>query len=218
MAAFALSLRRVVPRFKQSRSCFLCLLCMQHVHGIRKVSFYLPSIGFLVFRRYSSRRRQTSLTKERKKLISVLRCETMVWGKLVDTFGGEPKLPSGPTKLPDYFPVEPAGCEKHAQKLFSCLANEATQKARDMEKAGLHKSYFDDVTVKPGDEKAAKLVAENGNDPSLPKAGDNPLDECRLPIGYYRRCCERELKKRKNWILTEPYRVQEEYRYAGENK
>ena len=143
--------------------------------------------------------------------------EAMVWGKILDKFAGEPTLPPGPTKLPDYFPVEPVGCEKHAQALFACLSNEATQKARDMEKAGLHKSYFKDVVVAPVDEKAAKLVAESSDDPSLPKPGQNPLDECRTPIAYYRRCCERELKKRKNWILTEPYRVQEEYRYSGKN-
>jgi len=97
-----------------------------------------------------------------------------------------------------------------------------------MEKAGLHKSYFPDVQVKPEDENAARLVAErqrqeqsgdaggDADDPSssaLPKPGDNPLDECRTAIAYYKRCCDRELKKRKNWILTEPYRVQEEYRY-----
>lgn len=140
----------------------------------------------------------------------------MVWGRVADLFRGEPKLPEGqPTRLPPYFPLEPKGCESQSQKLFACLANEATEKARDMEKAGLHKSYFSDVQVKPGDEKAARLAAES-DDPSLPKPGDNPLDECRTLIAYYQRCCERELKKRKNWILTEPYRVQEEYRYKKE--
>lgn len=138
----------------------------------------------------------------------------MVFGRIIDFFVGEPKLPDGPTKLPDYFPVEPKGCEQHAQKLFNCLVNEATEKARDMEKAGLHKSYFPDVEVKPGDENAAKLVQEGG-DPNLPKPGDNPLDECKRQIAYYKRCCDRELKKKKNWILTEPFRVQEEYRYRG---
>jgi hypothetical protein len=39
------------------------------------------------------------------------------------------------------------------------------------------------------------------------------LEECRSSIAYYKRCCDRALKKRQNWILTEPYRVQEEYRY-----
>jgi hypothetical protein len=85
-----------------------------------------------------------------------------------------------------------------------------------MEKAGLHQSYFPDVQVKPDSEQAARLVAERGEeDPSLPKAGDNPLDECRKEIAYYIQCCDRQLKKRKNWILTEPYRVQEEYRYSN---
>ena len=134
----------------------------------------------------------------------------------MDVFRGEPKLPEGePTRLPPYFPVEPKGCETYAQNLFQCLSNEATAKARDMEKAGFHKSYFPDVQVKPADEHAAKVAAE-ANDPELPKPGDNPLDECRSQIAYYQRCCERELKKRKNWILTEPYRVQKEYRYNND--
>lgn len=141
----------------------------------------------------------------------------MVLGRIADWFGGEPTLPDGPTRLPPYFPVEPKGCEVHAQRLFSCIANEATAKARDMEKAGLHKSYFPDVQVKAQDAKAAQLVAEAASDdPSLPKPGDNPLDECRKEIAYYKRCCDRELKKRKNWLLTEPYRVQEEYRYSND--
>jgi hypothetical protein len=166
----------------------------------------------------------------------------MVWQRIVDAFAGEPKLPDDgqPTRLPPYFPVEPAGCEAHAQKLFACLTKEATEKARDMEKAGLHKSYFSDVQVPPppNAEKMAQLLQEDAaaaaaakaessnssndkNDPSslrrLPQPGDNPLDECRSAIAYYQRCCDRELKKRKNWILTEPYRVQEEYRYNANN-
>lgn len=124
-----------------------------------------------------------------------------------------PKLPDGVTKLPEYFPVEPKGCERVSQDLFRCLAEEATVKARDMEKAGFHRSYFPDVQVKAGDENAAKVAAAHPDDPLLPKPGDNPLDECRSKIGYYMLCCDRELKKKHNWILTEPYRVQEEYRY-----
>ena len=82
-----------------------------------------------------------------------------------------------------------------------------------MEKAGFHKSYFSDVLAKPVDEKFATLAAES-DDPALPKPGENPLDQCRSEIAYYQRCCDRELKKKKNWMLTEPYRVQEEYRYS----
>lgn len=123
----------------------------------------------------------------------------------------EPKLPDGRTRLPDYFPVAPKGCEKVSQHLYTCLAEEATVKARDMERAGLFPSYFPDVRIKY-DERAAKIAAE-GDDPTLPKAGENPLDQCSTKIAYYMRCCDRELKKKKNWILTEPYRVQEEYRY-----
>ena len=74
----------------------------------------------------------------------------MVLGAVKNALGlGEPTLPDGPTRLPDYFPVEPRGCEKHAQKLFSCLANEATaakyavlatprRKGTDQRRAVLH--------------------------------------------------------------------------------
>ena len=76
--------------------------------------------------------------------------------------GGPPLelLGDGSTKLPDYFPVEPKGCEKHSARLFECLAGPATEKAREMEKAGLHKSWYPDVTPTPGDEKAAQLVKD----------------------------------------------------------
>jgi hypothetical protein len=136
----------------------------------------------------------------------------MAWGygTIVDMFGSEPKLPTGQaTKLPDYFPVEPKGCLKHSQALFMCLSNEATAKARDMERLGYHTSYYGLKVKEP--ENLDKMLAE-GID--LPLPTDNALDICRTPIAYYKRCCDRELKKKENWLLTEPYRVQEEYRYA----
>ena len=80
---------------------------------------------------------------------------------------------------------------------------------------GYAKSYYPDVEA----ERVKKLNdnppknAEGVDGSELPKPHDNPLDECRTAIAYYKRCCDRELKKKKNWILTEPYRVQEEYRY-----
>lgn len=151
-----------------------------------------------------------------------------------------PSLPEGEaTQLPDYFPVEPRGCEKHSAKLFECLAGPATDKAREMEKAGLHKVWYPGVKATPGDNRAVRAVEEaakeraekvgaekvtvgkaaiqNKSDVSqaLPAKDDNPLDACRTTVAYYKRCCDRELKKRHNWILTEPYRVQEEYRYIG---
>ncbi len=142
-------------------------------------------------------------------------------GRIRDAIQGKPKL-DGSAVLPEYFPVQPKGCENHAERLFKCLAEDATMKARDMETAGLHKSYYPDVEVKPLDENAAKKVEEMArtgrSDASLPKAGDNPLEECRDFIAYYKRCCDRELKKKTNWILTEPYRVQEEYRYNNPSK
>jgi len=136
----------------------------------------------------------------------------MVFYRVLDAFRGEPKLPHGPTRLPSYFPVEPKGCETQAQKLFGCLAGEATDRARDLEKAGFYESYFPDVHPPVVDPEIVKKTKE---DPSLPQPGDNPLDACRSQIAFYQRCCDRELRKRKNWMLTEPYRVQEEYRYEG---
>mmetsp|Transcript_7772 Transcript_7772/g.11150 ORF Transcript_7772/g.11150 Transcript_7772/m.11150 type:complete len:157 (-) Transcript_7772:218-688(-) len=141
----------------------------------------------------------------------------MVWGRIRDALSGTPKL-DGEAKLPDYFPVEPRGCERHAQKLFTCLAEEATAKARDMEKANLHKSYYTGKQVEPQEDSNISKEIQNLDDETkkqrgLPTANDNPLDECRTLIAYYKRCCDRELKKKQNWILTEPYRVQEEYRY-----
>ena len=101
-----------------------------------------------------------------------------------------------------------------------------------MEKAGYAKSYYPTVEAerlknlssKDGDTKkeggSATVLAvdsnkakADGTSNKLPSPNDNPLDECRTLIAYYKRCCDRELKKKKNWILTEPYRVQEEYRY-----
>ena len=80
----------------------------------------------------------------------------------------EPKLPEDGkfvVRLPDYFPVEPKGCERVAQELFHCITETATEKARDIEKAGLHSSYYPDVQVKIKDPHAA-TVAATSNDPS----------------------------------------------------
>eukprot|EP00934_Nitzschia_sp_Nitz4_P004616 Nitzschia sp. Nitz4//scaffold122_size67431//57983//60126//NITZ4_006096-RA/size67431-processed-gene-0.49-mRNA-1//-1//CDS//3329534436//4606//frame0 len=125
------------------------------------------------------------------------------------------RIQDGPTQLPQYFPVEPKGCEKQAQSLFECLANEATNKAREMERAGVYQPYFSDVKARALDKKAAEAVAEDPSNPAFPKAGDNPLDECRNLVAHYKQCCDRKLKQKRNWILTEHVRVQEEYRYKG---
>ena len=142
----------------------------------------------------------------------------MVWGAIKNAIGlGNPldSLPEGPTRLPDYFPLEPKGCEKPSQKLFKCLSREATEKARDMERVGFHKSHFPDVVVGPLDPKAAEAVANDPENPEFPKPGDNPLDECRLFIANYMKCCDRNLKQKRNRLLQETVRVQEEYRYQG---
>jgi hypothetical protein len=154
----------------------------------------------------------------------------MVWGVIQRTFGfGESNddasstSNNGPTRLPDYFPVEPKGCEKPSQLLFNCLATEATEKQRDLERVGYHQSYYninnDDndtqIKVEPVDPVAAKAVQDDPANPNYPRPTDNPLDECSKFITQYKKCCDRALKKKKNWILTESVRVQEEYRYSG---
>ena len=94
-----------------------------------------------------------------------------------------------------------------------------------MEKMGYGKSYYADIEkervarLQQEQKDAAKIDDKADIDRSkLPSPDDNPLDECRLAIAYYKRCCDRELKKKKNWILTEPYRVQEEYRYKAKGE
>jgi hypothetical protein len=84
-----------------------------------------------------------------------------------------------------------------------------------MERVGLYSPYFADIEAKPMDPQAAEAVAENPANPEFPKPGDNPLDECRMFVAYYKQCCDKKLKQKKNWILTEHVRVQEEYRYRG---
>lgn len=90
-----------------------------------------------------------------------------------------------------------------------------------MEKAGFVKSYYPEIREKQEKEMNEQPVDKVGEGKdidvsALPSPNDNPLDECRTFVAYYQRCCDRELKKKKNWILTEPYRVQEEYRYKRE--
>jgi len=143
----------------------------------------------------------------------------MVWGAIKNVMGFGPfasdDVDDGPTRLPQFFPLEPKGCEKHAQKLFHCLSNEATDKIRDMERVGVYKSYFNDVDAHPTDHKAAEAVEQDPNNEEYPKVSDNPLDECKTFIAKYRKCCDRNLKQKRNELLRETVRVQEEYRYQG---
>ena len=53
----------------------------------------------------------------------------MVLGRIQDAILGKPTL-EGPSRVPNYFPVQPRGCEKHAGNLFECIAKEATEKAK----------------------------------------------------------------------------------------
>ena len=143
----------------------------------------------------------------------------MVWGAIKNAIGlgssDSDKDDGRPTRLPPYFPVEPKGCEKHSQKLFHCLSNDATNKIRDMERVGLHRPYFNDIDAQPTDPKAAEMVAKDPTNPEYPKARDNPLDECKTFIYNYKKCCDRNLRQKRNAILAETVRVQDEYRYQG---
>jgi hypothetical protein len=143
-----------------------------------------------------------------------------MWNSLKNAIGwGVPTLPDDgqPTRLPHYFPVEPKGCEKQAQTLFQCLSNEATAKARDMERVGYYQPYFDNISAIPTDPQAAEAVKDDPNNPEFPQPNDNPLDECKMVIAQYQHCCDRKLKHKRNWILTESVRVQKEYRYQEQS-
>lgn len=122
----------------------------------------------------------------------------MVFERVRDYFAGPPELPPGPIKLPKHFPLVPIGCEEKADKLFSCIGSNATDKMRELEKTGKDSKYH-----------------ENSNNLSRE---DDPLEPCRELLAYYNRCCERNLRKRNNERLLEIYRVHEEYRYKSQSE
>ena len=122
----------------------------------------------------------------------------MVLDRIRDMIQGEPTLPPGPIHLPDYFPVEPIGCEKKTQALFQCLIEKATPKHRELEGKNEHDLHY-------------QIISSDKNEQKTPEK--DPLEPCRSVIAHYKRCCDRELKRKRNWRLTELYRVQEEYRY-----
>mmetsp|Transcript_29736 Transcript_29736/g.45558 ORF Transcript_29736/g.45558 Transcript_29736/m.45558 type:complete len:143 (+) Transcript_29736:145-573(+) len=137
-----------------------------------------------------------------------------MWLRVRNAVMGAPKL-EGEATLPDYFPIEPKGCEYVSQKLFLCISSEAVGIVRDKEHVQVHTNYYtkSPVSETPILTKSDDLSQDEKQ--ALPTAGDNPLDACRNQIALYKQCCDRELKKKKNWLLTEPHRVQEEYRYKG---
>mmetsp|Transcript_38204 Transcript_38204/g.46610 ORF Transcript_38204/g.46610 Transcript_38204/m.46610 type:complete len:167 (+) Transcript_38204:140-640(+) len=156
----------------------------------------------------------------------------MVFTRIANLFR-EPQLPPGPINLPEYFPVNPIGCETKTEALFQCLAGDATTKLRDMEKGGVSPRYYADMNENYVEQlknvdAAAAAAAAGGDEAAAQKndgggpvedvrrltPDDDPLEPCRSLIAQYKYCCDRQLKKRQNWKLTEPYRVQEEYRYS----
>jgi len=94
--------------------------------------------------------------------------------------------------LPSYFPVVPKGCEAVSETMFRCLEEDASNKLREIEQETSNSTKHNDATV-----------------------DCDPLRVCSLFISQYQKCCDRQLQKKSNWILTESYRVQEEYRYRG---
>jgi len=104
--------------------------------------------------------------------------------------GGESTSTS--VTLPSYFPVVPKGCEVKADLLFKCIAGDATDKLRSWEEEEEQITSHEEI------------------------AGRDPVSECcRTYVQQYKSCCDKQLKKRSNWMLTESFRVQDEYRYAG---
>lgn len=76
-----------------------------------------------------------------------------------------------------------------ADQLFKCIAGDATDKLR---------SWEEEPTT------------------SNEEISIDPVSECcRTYVQQYKSCCDKQLKKRSNWLLTESYRVQDEYRYEG---
>mmetsp|Transcript_41425 Transcript_41425/g.48300 ORF Transcript_41425/g.48300 Transcript_41425/m.48300 type:complete len:143 (+) Transcript_41425:79-507(+) len=124
-------------------------------------------------------------------------------------------LPPGPTKLPPYFPVVPKGCEAKSDELFNCISGAGTSKLRMMEKEGTSTSYYDKKPEIVVNETSVGVKGEAGQQNV---DTHDALEPCREFLVKYQTCCKRELKKKKNWILTEPYRVQEEYRYNREEE
>jgi hypothetical protein len=92
-------------------------------------------------------------------------------------------------QLPSYFPVVPKGCEVKADLLFKCIAGDATDNLR----------LWEEEQITSHEEIARDPVSEC----------------CQTYVQQYKSCCDKQLKKRSNWMLTESFRVQDEYRYAG---
>ena len=137
-------------------------------------------------------------------------------GRLIKYVKGDDDelLNESPIKLPDYFPAEPMGCQRNVEALFQCLANEATDAIRDMEKNGIRKAgrYYPDTTSNINKEASTSSTSISSND------NDDPLEPCRLLVYQYKKCCNKQLKKKHNQHLMETYRVQEEYRYDEVSK
>ena len=130
-------------------------------------------------------------------------------GSLIKYIKGDDEelLNQSPIELPDYFPAEPRGCERNVEDLFQCLANEATENIRDLEKKGIRKAgrYY-------GSENQSNGNVNTNNEASSNTSAD-PLEPCRLLVYQYKKCCNKQLKKKDNQHLMDTYRVQEEYRY-----
>merc|ERR1712232_1273712 len=127
-------------------------------------------------------------------------------------------LNQSPIKLPDYFPAEPKGCQRNVEALFQCLANEATDTIRDLEKNGARKAgryYLNDNNDNNLSKKSNKEITPSTTTSTTP-INDDPLEPCRLLVYQYKKCCNKQLKKKQNQHLMETYRVQEEYRYDDE--
>jgi hypothetical protein len=118
--------------------------------------------------------------------------------------------------LPNYFPVVPKGCESQSEALFKCIEGDASQKLRQLEQTQQSSSTV--ANAKPSSNSSSQEQGAT-EEATATSTGDdnNPLGLCRDLIAQYQKCCDKQLKKKTNWMLTETYRVQEEYRYQGSN-
>eukprot|EP00591_Stephanopyxis_turris_P007866 CAMPEP_0195524514 /NCGR_PEP_ID=MMETSP0794_2-20130614/24404_1 /TAXON_ID=515487 /ORGANISM="Stephanopyxis turris, Strain CCMP 815" /LENGTH=121 /DNA_ID=CAMNT_0040654757 /DNA_START=131 /DNA_END=493 /DNA_ORIENTATION=+ len=116
-------------------------------------------------------------------------------GKIRGLFGGGGNTSNdGDATLPPYFPVRPKGCETQSDALFQCITNTATDRLRAIEDEK-------EQQVSGSKEEEAPPLSTKGDTASEASVAVvvNPLDSCREMIYTYKRCCDKNLKKKQNW-------------------
>jgi hypothetical protein len=187
-----------IKKVSRKRKVETVLTSVKYYHGKAKL-FCFKTVPFLFvpFLLQS----HTHPTTQTKKVSPPIPSHAMVWKALRKAVGfAEPSLPDDvqPTRLAQYFPVEPKVVRRLPQSI-QCLLNEAAAKARDMERVGYYQPYFDDLSAVPTQlaTQVPETVARDLDNPEFPHPNDNPLDECLTSIAQYQYCCGRKLKQRK---------------------